>query len=142
MPSSKNAPCPCCQRQLTLTFHHLIPKSLHRKRYIQKRYSKKERAKGILICRPCHNAIHSFLTLRELSDSYNTMEKIMEHCELKKHFEWAQKQTKNHIRVASKRSQKRLPKIIEACSCEKEETVVNIYEQATSTPVIKSGPGI
>lgn len=88
--------CIMCLRDLPVTTHHLICKSMWSKSYFKKRYSNKEmKAKTIEICRDCHDAIHDFMTERELAQNYNTLEKLM-----------AQEKVANFVKwIAGKKSQ-------------------------------------
>ena len=43
--------CPLCGRYLPLTFHHLIPKKMHRRNAFRRRYSRSELAAGIFFQR-------------------------------------------------------------------------------------------
>ena len=40
-------PCACCQRLVPLTFHHLIPKKVHRRAHFKRRFSKTELQRGV-----------------------------------------------------------------------------------------------
>ncbi|WP_339487126.1 hypothetical protein [Pseudomonas sp. EL_65y_Pfl2_R95] len=70
--------CELCARKALLTRHHLIPKSLHNKTYVQKRYAKTERITATLwLCRACHNQVHRLFTEKELALSYNTRDSLL-----------------------------------------------------------------
>ncbi|MGH8353837.1 MAG: hypothetical protein ACRERY_09960, partial [Pseudomonas sp.] len=70
--------CELCARAVPLTRHHLIPKALHGKTAVQKRYGKSERITATLwVCRPCHNHIHATFSERELALSYNSREALL-----------------------------------------------------------------
>ena len=56
--AGRQGPCPFCGRVLPLTFHHLIPKKLHRRSRFRKHYTRDELNRGIDICRQCHDGIH------------------------------------------------------------------------------------
>ena len=55
----ETGPCPFCGRRLALTFHHLIPKKVHRRARYRRRFSREELALGIYLCRDCHDGIHA-----------------------------------------------------------------------------------
>ncbi|EFC45275.1 hypothetical protein NAEGRDRAFT_79530 [Naegleria gruberi] len=71
--------CVMCEREMKLTRHHLIPRWTHRKFLKRGQYSKEHLNKVILICRPCHDAVHTFITLDEMAEKYHSLETIMEH---------------------------------------------------------------
>lgn len=81
-----------CERQLELTFHHLIPRSLHKKNRIKKRFSKQQRQEGIWVCRSCHDAIHCFISNKALATEYNSLEALKTNERIAKHCAWAKKQ--------------------------------------------------
>jgi hypothetical protein len=70
--------CLLCERIMPLTAHHLTPKETHRK-YAKRGFSKDFLNTCIMICRPCHSAIHRFIDNETLASSYNTMDKLLTH---------------------------------------------------------------
>jgi 5-methylcytosine-specific restriction endonuclease McrA len=87
--------CPLCHRKIELTFHHLIPKQLHRRNYFKKNYSKEELQEGVYICRQCHKGVHKSFTTMELAKSFNTLEKLQSDPAIHRHCEWVAKQRVN-----------------------------------------------
>lgn len=84
--------CALCGREQPLTFHHLIPRKLHRKKRFLNRFGKEEMKKrGIDICRKCHAAIHCFWDEKTLGEEYNTKEKLMQTEEMQKFVAWVKK---------------------------------------------------
>ncbi|MFC4698718.1 hypothetical protein ACFO4O_00905 [Glaciecola siphonariae] len=81
-----------CNRVLHLTFHHLIPKKMHRRTFFKKHYKKSELAQGIDICRQCHDGIHKTYTEMELAKHLNTFEAIKDDEKLSSYFAWVAKQ--------------------------------------------------
>lgn len=84
--------CCLCYRELALTFHHLIPRKVHRRRFFQKNYSRDTLNQGIFICRTCHTGIHALYDEMTLARQFNTVELLRQDDELAKHFAWAAKQ--------------------------------------------------
>lgn len=84
--------CPLCGRVVELTFHHLIPKKLHRRTRFKKTYSKQELNQGIFICRLCHNGIHDHYNEMTLAKEFYTLEKIKTDPNIQRHSEWVAKQ--------------------------------------------------
>ena len=84
--------CPCCQRRQPLTFHHLIPKKLHRRVHFRKRYPRATLASGIMICRACHDGIHRLYGEMALGKRFNTLEALLEDPTLRRHFDWVARQ--------------------------------------------------
>lgn len=83
--------CPLCQRQLHLTFHHLIPKKVHRRKRFRKNFSASELARGVWVCRECHNAIHRFFDEMTLARELNELSLLQSEPRLIKHAEWLRK---------------------------------------------------
>jgi len=86
--------CRTCGRDsLPLTFHHLIPKQVHAKYlghppprpYAAERAATGPCAKlelgshGILVCRPCHSAIHRIAPNAVLAERYSTLDALLRH---------------------------------------------------------------
>jgi 5-methylcytosine-specific restriction endonuclease McrA len=84
--------CPLCRRTTTLTFHHLIPKKMHRRNFFQKTYKRQQLATGIYICRQCHNGIHLLFDEMTLAKRFNTLENLLMDETLQKHFRWVARQ--------------------------------------------------
>ncbi|GAB6386903.1 hypothetical protein [Stutzerimonas marianensis] len=88
LPEQPNA-CELCQRAAPLTRHHLIPRSLHGKTYVRKRFSREERITATLwVCRACHDQIHRLFTEKELALGYHTREALMADPRLRSFVEW------------------------------------------------------
>jgi len=90
--NSKHGICCLCQRETDLTFHHLIPRKVHRRAYFKKNFTKQELNIGIDICRQCHRAIHKTYNEMELAKQFNSIELIHSDPLLSKHFSWIAKQ--------------------------------------------------
>jgi len=84
--------CPLCQRHTQLTFHHLIPRKVHKRNFFAKSYSREQLNRGINICRPCNNGIHRCFDEMMLAKHYNRLEDLQAAPELAKHFSWVAKQ--------------------------------------------------
>ncbi|WP_036483392.1 hypothetical protein [Myxosarcina sp. GI1] len=89
---SKFGKCPFCKRDVNLTFHHLIPKKMHRREYFKKKYSKECLNEGIDICRLCHNGIHDLYDEMRLAKEFNSVDILKQDKSLQKHFSWVGKQ--------------------------------------------------
>lgn len=88
----KRGVCSLCERSTHLTFHHLIPRKLHRRNYFKKHYPKEQLNMGIHICRKCHNGIHDIYDEETLARQFNTLEALQSDEALVKHFSWVGKQ--------------------------------------------------
>lgn len=84
--------CELCEREMPLTFHHLIPRTTHKKMLKRNLFEKKELNRGIYVCRPCHNAIHKLIDEYTMAQEYNTLEKLLDHEGVQKWIPYAMKQ--------------------------------------------------
>jgi|SaaInl5LU_22_DNA_1037371.scaffolds.fasta_scaffold49960_3 hypothetical protein len=84
--------CPCCERKTRLTFHHLIPKKMHRRTYFKKHVPREIREQGILVCRQCHSGIHRFYDEMTLAKQFNSLTLIKDDAQLNAFFMWVAKQ--------------------------------------------------
>nr|CCA21961.1 conserved hypothetical protein [Albugo laibachii Nc14] len=91
--------CAMCDRPMNLSKHHLIPRVMHTK-YLKKGYTKDILNMCIMICRPCHNKIHSVEDEKTLATDYNTLDKIMKHPDIVAWVNYARKQ-KTRIKPSS-----------------------------------------
>ena len=86
--------CELCARTMPLTRHHLIPKALHNKPYVQKRFDKVERISATLwVCRACHNQIHRLFSEKELALTYNSRDSLLGDERLRTFVEWLASKT-------------------------------------------------
>ena len=85
-------PCACCGRVVSLTFHHLIPRKVHRRKGFRKKYSKEELNIGVHICRKCHRGVHATYDEITLATRFDTLEKLLGDDALANHFQWVAKQ--------------------------------------------------
>lgn len=83
-----NGKCALCEREESLTRHHLIPRCRHHNSKNQKDFSREEARQTIGLCRPCHKQIHVIWTEKELEREWNTVEKLRSHPEMDKFLTW------------------------------------------------------
>lgn len=91
-PTNEKPECPLCTRQADLTFHHYIPRKVHRRAHFKKRYSKSELQTGIDICILCHRGIHKYYDEMELAKHLNNLVCLQADQALSNHFNWVAKQ--------------------------------------------------
>jgi len=84
--------CLLCNRRTELTFHHLIPKKVHGRKFYKKKYSKQELNQGIDICVLCHTGIHRLYDESTLGKRLNKLEVLLDDEVLARHFKWVSKQ--------------------------------------------------
>jgi len=82
--------CQLCNRNQTLTKHHLIPKVLHKK-LRKKKYKKDVLNITIDVCRDCHDHVHILYTERELFRDYNTLELLLSSTAIQKFIKFIRK---------------------------------------------------
>ena len=87
--------CALCERELPLTFHHLIPKKVHKKSQVMRKYTKEEiHTKGLWLCTDCHATIHLHINHLDLALHYQTVEAFMAHEQVGKFVNWVANQNK------------------------------------------------
>ncbi|WP_390376533.1 hypothetical protein [Alteromonas sp. MTD1] len=89
---NKVGTCPCCSRHTRLTFHHLIPKKMHRRTYFKKHYTKEQLQAGVNICRQCHSGIHRFYDEMTLAKQLHSLCLLQADEQLSTFFNWVSKQ--------------------------------------------------
>lgn len=90
--SGKFGVCALCGCERGLTFHHLIPRKLHRRTFFQKNYSKDELNRGIDVCRLCHKGIHKYYDEMTLAREYADLDALVADERLARHYAWSAKQ--------------------------------------------------
>ena len=77
---------------LPLTFHHLIPKKVHRRRHFSRRYDRNILNQGTYICQDCHQHIHATYDEMRLATDYSAIETLINDPVLQRHFRWLARQ--------------------------------------------------
>ncbi|MHC2068489.1 hypothetical protein ACYFX5_13575 [Bremerella sp. T1] len=76
--------------------HHLIPRHCHRKSWFKNRFSKELMQQTIDVCKMCHQMIHHLVPdEKELGRSYNTIELLAAHPEIRNYLKWKKKRVRN-----------------------------------------------
>ena len=87
--------CEMCEREMELTFHHLIPKQVHSKNWCKKKFSRQEmKTRGIDICKDCHSHLHTQYSHAQLARELNTLELILTNEDILRFIGWVSKQRK------------------------------------------------
>jgi len=84
--------CELCGREATLTFHHLIPRTLHSNKWFKKNYTREQMAAGLELCRDCHGTIHTHIDEKQLGREYATREALLAHPEVARFVAWRARQ--------------------------------------------------
>jgi hypothetical protein len=81
--------CQLCEIDVIHSFHHFIPRTVHRNKWFKKRFTKEEmRTSGIDLCKQCHDMLHELIPEKELGRNYNSREKLTAHPEVAKYLAW------------------------------------------------------
>jgi len=81
--------CDICNRVKELTFHHLIPRCLHKNKWFKKNFTREEMNEGINICKhDCHKEIHKLIGQKEMGRSFYTLKKLLNHPKVKKYLKF------------------------------------------------------
>ncbi|KAF8885563.1 hypothetical protein CPB84DRAFT_129858 [Gymnopilus junonius] len=76
--STRTAECAICSRDVPLTYHHLIPRSVHEKVLKKGWHPKAMLNKVAWLCRPCHSFVHRVATNEDLAQHFHTVELLLE----------------------------------------------------------------
>ena len=85
-------PCALCGRACPLTFHHLIPRKMHRRPRFRKRHDRATLDAGVWLCRPCHSGIHRLHDEMTLAQSLCTLEALRADPAVARHVAWVRRQ--------------------------------------------------
>ena len=92
MGRSRVGDCELCGRERRLTFHHLIPVTVHKNKWFKQRFSREEMSRGALLCTDCHSAVHAFVSEKELGRELNTVDKLRSHDDIGRFVRWVSRQ--------------------------------------------------
>ena len=88
-PGAAEHACELCGRVRPLSFHHLIPRALHTKKWFRKRFTRIEMAtRGVELCSDCHDFIHTTFSEKELGRHLNTAEALAGHPTVQRFVGW------------------------------------------------------
>ncbi|MCP4687114.1 MAG: hypothetical protein GY859_03630 [Desulfobacterales bacterium] len=98
--------CTLCGVEATrITRHHWIPRTRHGNKRTRRMFTREEVKRTSDVCQPCHDKIHSLFSEKELERSFNTLEKLLAHPEIRTWVKWREKHP-GFQGVSSKRSGK------------------------------------
>ena len=83
-----SGPCAICDREETLTRHHLIPRTRHHNKRNKREFEREVVRQVVGICRPCHSQIHALLSEKELEREFNTIPALRAHPGVAKFASW------------------------------------------------------
>ncbi len=105
MKPEKPNTCSLCKREVELSFHHLVPKKMHDKRWVVQKHADKELIHyGIWVCEDCHKKIHRLFDHQTLAEHYFTKDTLLQHEKLRKFVNWVSKQRKKVKRKPHRRN--------------------------------------
>jgi hypothetical protein len=87
--------CQLCERNVELTFHHLIPRKSHKIKFIRKKHAQLNlNTYGINVCKDCHKMIHKIIPHKQLALNYFSKERLMQNPQLVRFIKWVRTQTR------------------------------------------------
>lgn len=108
--STRTQECEICEREVPLTYHHLIPRATHKK-VLKKKWHPEEMLNSVawlcrfvgelslsythyrcFVCRPCHSMVHSVARTEELAREYYTIDLLLARDDVVKWRNYAAKQ--------------------------------------------------
>ncbi|KAJ6617350.1 hypothetical protein B0H10DRAFT_1797556 [Mycena sp. CBHHK59/15] len=84
--------CEICEREIPLTYHHLIPRSTHSKAVKKKWHPNSMLNSVAWLCRPCHTVVHHVATNEELAQYYYSVELLLQRDDIQRWGRYASKQ--------------------------------------------------
>jgi len=94
--------CELCGLECDLTKHHLVPKLKAKNKYKEIR---DDDSNILMVCRSCHDQIHSLWNESQLRDLYSTREALLSSPEMQKFIAWKRKHPdfKGHSKMSNSR---------------------------------------
>ncbi|EKM51451.1 uncharacterized protein PHACADRAFT_152211 [Phanerochaete carnosa HHB-10118-sp] len=89
---TRTTECEICEREVPLTYHHLIPREVHAKA-LKKKWHPEEMLNSVAwLCRPCHSTVHRVASNEELAKSWYTVDTLLEREDIQRWRAYASKQ--------------------------------------------------
>ncbi len=95
MPRRKQGCCELCNRDTALTFHHLIPRKMHRRPRFRKDFSREQLNAGVELCRACHTGLHRLFDEMTLAKRLNTLKALKADEAVQRHVSWVARQKRS-----------------------------------------------
>jgi len=81
--------CQLCHRDwINLTYHHLIPRSVHDKALTRGWHEERELNRVAWLCGACHRCVHRVATNEELAQHWDTVEKLQTRDDVQRFVQW------------------------------------------------------
>jgi len=75
--TTRRTECEICEREVPLTYHHLIPKAVHTK-VLKRGWHKEFMLNSVAwLCRPCHSTVHRVASHEVLAREFYTVELLL-----------------------------------------------------------------
>ncbi|KZW00266.1 hypothetical protein EXIGLDRAFT_639669 [Exidia glandulosa HHB12029] len=86
------AECEICEREIPLTYHHLIPRSVHNK-VLKRGWHPQERLNAVAwLCRYCHSTVHRLASNEDLARYFYTVDLLLAREDIQRWRAWAGRQ--------------------------------------------------
>ena len=93
--------CGLCGRVgVRTTRHHLVPRSREKRAGVKR--SDPDKA-VVDLCQPCHRTLHALLSTKELYQTYNSVDALLKHPEVRRLVKWVRTKPP-HLRVKTRPS--------------------------------------
>jgi len=89
---TKAKECEICEREVPLTYHHLIPREVHKKALKRGWHPEWMLNSVAWLCRPCHSTVHRLASNEVLARELYTVEKLLGMEEVERWRGWVGKQ--------------------------------------------------
>ncbi|KZT10838.1 uncharacterized protein LAESUDRAFT_788844 [Laetiporus sulphureus 93-53] len=89
---TRTSECQICEREVPLTYHHLIPRQVHAKA-LKKQWHREAMLDSVAwLCRPCHSTVHHVASNEDLAKKYYTVDLLLERKDIQKWRKYISKQ--------------------------------------------------
>ncbi|KAF8179922.1 hypothetical protein K438DRAFT_1603153 [Mycena galopus ATCC 62051] len=90
--STRTRECEICEREVPLTYHHLIPRAMHVKAVKKKWHPASMLNSVAWLCRPCHTVVHQVARTEELAQHYYSVDLLLQREDIRRWGKYASKQ--------------------------------------------------
>lgn len=92
MTNLRSGLCALCGRHTELTFHHLIPRKVHRRSRFRKQHAREALQAGVELCRLCHRGVHRLYDEMTLARQFASLQALRDDPAVRRHVDWVRKQ--------------------------------------------------
>lgn len=80
--------CELCEREGFVTDHHLVPRMLHGRNSIKRRFAPEELEQTVHLCDDCHTQIHRLVSEKKMGQALHSLRSLRAYPTIARYLRW------------------------------------------------------